>query len=183
MIHPIDLSTVSVEQIVEEAVNPIKQYRERLRYGEDFDEGQCYHECMLWLSCSYTVSYDFLTSPRSKNVKFKKLFLQASQTIKGKIGIERLDFLKESAAIKVMLTGVSAVFRPLFREKGLDMKAEGQKHRAKLTVSLKDKAAVSFYFKYDDIQDDALVMERVKAVIDTADALSRLGKGASFVKE
>ncbi|MBQ6578406.1 MAG: hypothetical protein IJL91_11835 [Bacteroidales bacterium] len=183
MIHPKDLSTVSVEQIVEESVKQIRRYRERLSYGDDFDEGQCYHECMLWLIHSYTVSYNFLTSPRSRDVEFKKLFLQASQNIKGKIGIERLDFSKESAAIKVMLTGVSAVFRPLFREKGLDMKAEGQKHRAKLTVTLQDKASVSFYFKYDDIQDEALVMERVKAVIDMADALSRLGKGASFVKE
>ena len=180
------------EEILQEGMKAVPEYLSDIRQTRVFSLEDCLGRCLKRVRECYQRSVETGQSARigrawfcrpltrERTEELDRVLAQIREPLRERLVPVEQRYLREQAASRINAASATAIIRSAFREAGLSPSVTGQKYRARVEVAFPDRNCIRFYVPYKDIAREGYADELLKAVLDLANAFSRLGYGAAI---
>ena len=179
------LSEYTEEEVIEDALRAIPDYRERIRSTGVFNLDNCVglelrRVEQLFRSAIGHGPYSRLSHKELQDMEaFTAHFipLLAARTLP-----YQQRYMQQRRVARINATTAEAIIPEAFRQAGLHATVTGQRYRAKVTVAITGNY-LRFYLSYKDMNREGVLDEVVRSVLTIQDAATRLGPGLTISKK
>lgn len=169
------------EEIIQDALEVLPEYRERIRSTGDFDLDRCVRMALARIERLYKSKhgiYSHMQMDRREREEMIPVLAHFQPLVYERIAAIRQKYLQGRKVSQINGATAKALITSRFQAAGLEVKVSGQLYRARVEVKVSDRYQIRFYLYYKKMLQDGILDDTVTAVQDLAKAIDRLGYGA-----
>ena len=177
-----DIRKLPEEEVLKMLLPTAKDYMRRLTLDRDFQVKTCMNWQMMDLERLYRKSCRFWFRKGQDEGETLEAFLSRYEPLVMQQTMQEQEkFDKKRLIHEINATTAEALLTPAFEATGLKFSITRQMRQVTMCVYINDKRYLRFHVTYASLRKENRVEELVKAVLDAAEALSRIGKDVKVI--